>query len=885
MKRFTLSSLLIVILSTFFIAKAQNGFVVWTSNTHSLLFKQLANGQPGELKNAVEKGGGADIEVVISYDGVWLAFARSEKVLKDRYGECDYHAFDSYDIYIAKIDNGYNLPAKPIKIDHGYWPSWGEDANNPDKPKTLYYSKYSDNTIQKVIIQPDGTFSKPMVHAQCPKKIKGLNAHMQGSPDGKYIAYRDKGLKVVEVTTGTHVPGAGGSGVHPCWGPRSNYLIWAQNRVCRIDSDSGVSLGSAGLSRQYYGISNDTYYDKGKLWIIGQRYISGSNPSEPVEFKSVDISGGGWNVGESTKVGSGTWCDIHVYAESIAPSAPTGLKTESVNKTSCKLSWTPPAFGSGLKYYIYRDGAQIGSVDKNEFIDTTIILDKQYYYHVTAFNALGESIASNALQVNVFAPSTPSGLVINSAEETRCFFSWNKADIDGVYYTIYRNGVKLDTNNYYFYHDTTLSANKQYTYEVSAFNMFGESAKSNPLLVSTESQKPLPSSTNGFVVWSEGSNCKRELKFKRIEKENGAVGEMKTAVNKGKGTDIGVVISYDGVWIAFARTDSIANSTCEELTFEPFDIFIAKIDNGKNLPAKPIKVGQGSWPSWGSDADNPEKPKTLYFFGGYSNQTIQKVIIQPDGSFSQPVLYAKSPVKDGTKAQLQMASNGRYVLYRGDEMRVYDLLNGDYMIRANAEGEYPCWGPRGNYVLLSDFRAAVIRDRNPSTIVYQSLSSYYCGLSNDAEYDQKRLWLVRRTGNAKHGVGDFIEITAVDISNDGWRTGPLGTQISHNGTWCDIHVTNTTVNSTYKDHRFDNRSVVDAAVLKRARGIHLVVESFELIEFSAGLFNVQGKRVAFVKTSGKTKKVIPLPGIVNGMYVLQLDAAGVKTQKPIWIIE
>jgi hypothetical protein len=29
-----------------------------------------------------------------------------------------------HSVYVAEIDNGKNLPAQPVKIGSGYWPSW-----------------------------------------------------------------------------------------------------------------------------------------------------------------------------------------------------------------------------------------------------------------------------------------------------------------------------------------------------------------------------------------------------------------------------------------------------------------------------------------------------------------------------------------------------------------------------------------------------------------------------------------------------------------------------------------------------------------------------------------------------------------------------------------
>ena len=74
-----------------------------------------------------------DIQSNISFDGKWVAFSRS---LPGNGGTNDYHSWTSWDIYIVRVDGA--LPATPIRVGHGYWPSWSDDSTNAIK--TLYYS-------------------------------------------------------------------------------------------------------------------------------------------------------------------------------------------------------------------------------------------------------------------------------------------------------------------------------------------------------------------------------------------------------------------------------------------------------------------------------------------------------------------------------------------------------------------------------------------------------------------------------------------------------------------------------------------------------------------------------------------------------------------------
>jgi hypothetical protein len=374
-----------IVFSSALLVQAQNGFTVWAKDggcDRELHYNEIKDGKVGEAKLAVKKGPGADIWIAISYDGNLIAFGRAQSAFNGRYGKCDYHSYPKYDVFIARIDNGKILPAEPVKVDYGYWPSWAmdENAKDPSKPKTLYYTKYADQTIRKAVINPDGTIaSKGELHATCLKKVTGASAHTQGSPDGKYIAYRPGGIKVQDIAAKKNIDGSGGGGCHPCWGPRSKYLMWSKNNVCRIENGETTMKGKkAGIGTYFQGISNDSYYDEGKLWIIARIGGSGQNGAGSVEFKEVDISNKDWKVGPGTKVGSGSSPDIHIYGPEGIPK-PTSLfpfKHNNDFQFSARLSAgstgmglviesMEPAYSAGLYDMMGRERAYVPMLDRS----------------------------------------------------------------------------------------------------------------------------------------------------------------------------------------------------------------------------------------------------------------------------------------------------------------------------------------------------------------------------------------------------------------------------------------------------------------------------------------------------------------------------------------
>ncbi|MBD3241459.1 MAG: hypothetical protein GF331_12795 [Chitinivibrionales bacterium] len=300
-------------------AASPNGFVIWSQGGHEnreLKYIEIREGVgPVEStrQTAVPKGAHGDIQCVISMDGSCVAFARqiahSTQGLTDNPG--DYHHFGNYDVYVARIDQG--LPATPRKVGHGYWPSWGDDSDQPTK--TLYYSWCSGShggelKVMKVTVGSNGSISQPVV------QIQGFgtsgDAHMQPAPDGQKVAWRPGGVHVYDKSVNRDVDAGGGC--HPSWGPNSYWLMWARGMVGAFDNGQRLWSGSSGLHDYHYGFSNDGN------WVIGRIGSSGNdqNTDHAIIYYPCNASKRGepvsWHVDRSQgeTVGNGTWCDIHV---------------------------------------------------------------------------------------------------------------------------------------------------------------------------------------------------------------------------------------------------------------------------------------------------------------------------------------------------------------------------------------------------------------------------------------------------------------------------------------------------------------------------------------------------------------------------------------------
>ena len=335
----------IAVFGCFYMVQAQHGFIIHATKggcDRELHYRSITDGDKvGEPKLVTPKGSGADIWPVISYDGEWIAWCRGDmgKKWNHKYGQCDYHDFGNWDVFIARIDCGKTIPAKDIiKVANGYFPNWGDDAKTLNAPKTLYFTKYSDQTIQKTIISPDGSFTPPVEHSRCPVKKSGTDAHTQGSPDGKFILYRPKNIVLYSVEAKKDISGNLG-GCHPTWGPRSKYFIRSTGtKGISAYFNTGTSvkpLGKSGVGMYFQGISNDAYWDDGRLWVIGKmgRYRPYTQNGEgDIKYTEVAIDGnGGWVLGKVTEVGPGCSPDIHFFPKDFNPDDPANNPNDPTN--------------------------------------------------------------------------------------------------------------------------------------------------------------------------------------------------------------------------------------------------------------------------------------------------------------------------------------------------------------------------------------------------------------------------------------------------------------------------------------------------------------------------------------------------------------------------
>jgi chitodextrinase len=188
-------------------------------------------------------------------------------------------------------------------------------------------------------------------------------------------------------------------------------------------------------------------------------------------------------------------------ADTEAPTEPFNLTASGLSEFSIRLNWTAATDNIGVTgYFIYQDGAQIGSTTGGlTYTASGLLPESEHTYSVSAVDEAGnESEQSNPATASTFSepdtesPSVPASLNANAITYNSLHLQWS-ASTDNVgveYYAIFRNGVEIDTSATTEYDVTALEPLTSYDFFVVAYD-----AAANPSINSdtlTLTTKKLP---------------------------------------------------------------------------------------------------------------------------------------------------------------------------------------------------------------------------------------------------------------------------------------------------------------------------------------------------------------------------------------------------------
>jgi len=196
---------------------------------------------------------------------------------------------------------------------------------------------------------------------------------------------------------------------------------------------------------------------------------------------------------------------VAVVVDRTPPGAPLDLAAEGPDQTHILLTWSAPADLDVTRYYVFRDGTQVGEApagDSLRYLDGGLEPEHDYLYEVMAVDWAGNVSSAAAITARTGStgdlepPSPPQHLRAVAAPGGVVTLEWGAA-ADNVEVTGYRilRAVgdaspevvgSADGGDTLTYTDTGLAASTAYAYTVTAFDAAGnDSAPSNQATATT----------------------------------------------------------------------------------------------------------------------------------------------------------------------------------------------------------------------------------------------------------------------------------------------------------------------------------------------------------------------------------------------------------------
>lgn len=223
-----------------------------------------------------------------------------------------------------------------------------------------------------------------------------------------------------------------------------------------------------------------------------------------------------WRVRAQNGIGSSVYSNV-VWATLLAPEAPTNLVGTTLGPTSIQLQWQDNSNNED-SFRIERctgssctDFALVASAaaDSTRLVDSTVAVDQEYLYRVSASNSVATSAPTAAVAANTLRPGAPSALAA-ATRTGRIRLTWTIGTPVGRSTQIERctgagcaNFAALATvaGDLASFDDSTVVANSTYGYRVRAVNGAGTSAYTGSATANTN----LAAAPSGLTAVTQSS--------------------------------------------------------------------------------------------------------------------------------------------------------------------------------------------------------------------------------------------------------------------------------------------------------------------------------------------------------------------------------------------
>jgi len=273
-------------------------------------------------------------------------------------------------------------------------------------------------------------------------------------------------------------------------------------------------------------------------------------------------------------------CTVTVKALRV-PSAPT-LVTAKAENAQVQLTWSAPTDNGGsaiIGYKVYYSStATMGSSPYTTISSPTtytatvggLTNGTLYYFWVSAYNAQGDSSASNSLSAtpNVSVPDAPTGLTVSSSGDGTVTVSWTAPAYDGgaaiAEYNIYYGGTSYTTSSTTSKAITGLTNGTTYSIYVKARNSQGEGAASNTVTATPAAVPGAPTNVAATgavaVTWTAPANNGSTITGYTVKYSTDS-GFGTFATQTSTTTSCNVTITTAGTWyFKVYATNAIGNS-------------------------------------------------------------------------------------------------------------------------------------------------------------------------------------------------------------------------------------------------------------------------------------------------------------------------------------
>ena len=274
-------------------------------------------------------------------------------------------------------------------------------------------------------------------------------------------------------------------------------------------------------------------------------------------------------------------CTVTVKALRV-PSAPT-LITAKAENAQVLLTWSAPTDNGGsaiIGYKVYYSTTStMGSSPYTTISSPTtyaatvggLTNGTLYYFWVVAYNAQGDSPASNNLSStpNVSVPDAPTSLTVDSSGDGTVTVSWTAPAYDGgaaiAEYNIYYGGTTYTTSSTTSKAITGLTNGTTYTIYVKARNSQGESVASNTVTATPAAVPGAPTNVvatgAAAVTWTAPANNGSTITGYTVKYSTDS-GFGTFATQTSTTTNCNVTIPTAGTWyFKVYATNAIGNGT------------------------------------------------------------------------------------------------------------------------------------------------------------------------------------------------------------------------------------------------------------------------------------------------------------------------------------